>query len=579
MSNTIQTSNQAAMDVTFSARRHMRLRLVLPIVFFLLISVVAMLIIFIMQRSVTSSIETLAKVVMTRVSQRVMENTSHYLESAASVVQMNAMVLQKEPIQTEEEDRAFLAFFDRTSRKQLNLFPYFGLIYQGDHKGNHWLNKREQDGTIHERVITRKDDSPASKQAFEKFSRHPKATEQDRQAIAEGIAPYVETQWYEQDQNGKLVPKEKDPIKVYDPRARPWYQGAKENNKPFWTDVYAWEDKYRGVISRQVGITVSAPMMRHGRLVGVSGIDISLQAVSNFLRSMEIMKNGQAFILNGKGETVGLSNYTEVLAKIELDGGSVALNHVSKISNHAVAASYQAMRQSLALTKQQSFHLQAGRVVAFNLANQRYYGFYKPFTSDFGLDWTVGVIVPEDDFLGDVKKEVRRSLMVVLASICFMILAGVLIGRMITKPLHGLSEEVERIIQFDLAPTPPLKTRFLELGMISFAFTRMKLELAKMVDTISAHTKTLDWSSEEFANIALTLEDSTQTMRSNMKTAHLALQNMPEQTHSKEVMGAMTQMEYSLNELQNLSQPVIQRAQNVTHIAHALRKALQTFRI
>lgn len=579
MSYTHKTTDQSTAEAMFSTHRTVRLRYILPVVFFLLVSVVALLIIFIMQRSVTTSIETLAEVVMTRVSQRVLERTRNYLESAANVVQMNAVVLQRNPAHSEGDEQEFLAVFNRTTRKQLELFPHFGLVYQGDEKGNHWLNKREQDGTIHVRVITRKEDSPISKQVLETFSKHAKVTEEDRQAIAQGIAPYVETRWHEQNREGQLLRGEQDPIKIFDPRLRPWYQGAKNHNKLFWTDVYAWEEKYQGIINRQVGITVSAPMVKEGQLLGVSGIDISLQAVSNFLRSLEIMQHGRAFILNDKGETVGLSNYREVLGNAETNGGSVTLNHVSHISDKAIAASYPAMRSKLGLIKEQAFLLQEEQVVVFDVANEKYYGFYKPFTSDFGLNWTVGVVVPEDDFLGDVKQEIRRSLMVVAVSICFMIAAGIFISRLITRPLHDLGKEVELIMQFDLAPTPPLKTRFQELGMISFAFARMKLELANMINTISGHAKTLDWSAEEFSNIALTLEDSTQTMEEQLKSAQDALQDMPEMARSIEAKEAITRMERSLKELRSLSQPVIQRAQNMTNIASALRKALQTFRI
>ena len=579
MSYTHETTDQSTTKERFSTHRTVRLRYVLPVVFFSLVSVVAMLILFIMQRSVTTSIETLAEAVMTRVSQRVLEQTRTYLESAANVVQMNAEVLQRNPTHSAEDEQEFLEIFNRTTRKQLELFPHFGLVYQGDEKGNHWLDKREQDGTIHVRVITRKEDSPISKQAFETFSKHAKVTEEDRQTIARGIAPYVETHWYEQNREGQLLRGEQDPIKVYDPRSRPWYQGAKSHNKLFWTDVYAWEEKYQGIINRQVGITVSAPMVKEGQLLGVSGIDISLQAVSNFLRGMEIMQHGRAFILNDKGETVGLSNYQEVLNNLGGNSSSVTLNHVSHISDQAIAASYPAMRSKLGLTEKQPFLLQEERVIAFDVANERHYGFYKPFTSDFGLNWTVGVVVPEDDFLGNVKQEIRRSLIVVTVSICFMIVAGIFISRMITRPLHDLGQEVALIMQFDLAPTPPLKTRFQELGMISFAFARMKLELANMINTISGHAKTLDWSAEEFSNIALTLEDSTQTMGEQIKSAQDALQNVPDMARSIEAGEAITRMERSLKELHSLSQPVIQRAQNMTNIALALRKALQTFRI
>lgn len=579
MPNNTEHSDHAVENTVLPTGRYVKLHRVLPLTFLLLISAVAMLVVFLMQSSASTSIEALAKVVMTRVSQRVLEKARYYLESAASVVQINATALQPNLHASENNHAPFLTLFNQTTTKQLKLFPYFGLIYQGDQQGNHWLNKREQDGTVHVRVITRKENSPASQHALKTFANHPKITDQDRQAIAKGIAPYLETYWYEQKENGQLVRGEKDTTKVYDPRMRPWYLGAKEHDRLFWTDVYAWEDRYQGTIRHQVGITASAPMVQDGQLIGVSGIDISLQALSTFLREMEIMKNGRAFILNDKGEVVGLPNYEDVLGKMEENTPSVQLNHISKISDQAIAASYPKIRASLKITEQQPLSLQQKHLIAFDVAKQRYYGFYTPFTSDFGLNWTVGVVIPEDDFLGDIKQEMQQNLVVVLISIGCMLLIGIFVSRMITRPLHDLEGEVEQIIRFDLAPTPPLDTKFQELGLISFAFTRMKLELARMVNTISSHTKTLDWSSEDFSDIALILEDSTKTMHESIEASKLALQDMPEQVHSEKIMVAITQMEESLSELRNLSQPVTQKAQKMTDIALALREALQVFRI
>ncbi|MEO5349815.1 MAG: methyl-accepting chemotaxis protein [Magnetococcus sp. YQC-3] len=555
-----------------------RLRLFLPIVFCLLIALVSLLIIFIVNRSATSSIESLAGDVMTRVSQRVVDKTSHYLDSAAQAVQMNAVSWQRGAEQA--DGGRFLEFFNRTSREQLQLFPYFGLIYYGDEQGNHWLNKREQDGTVHVRVIARKDDSPASRQALDWWAKQPKGSEQERQAMAQGLAPYLETDWYEQEGEGALVRGEHDPIKIYDPRLRPWYTGAKEQKKLFWTDVYAWEEKYRGVTGYQVGITVSSPVAIAGKLAGVCGIDISLQAVSHFLRDMEIMKNGRAFILNAKGETVGLPQYGEVLEKGDAAQGAVKLNHVSKITDGAVVSSYAALRATLGLTGDQPVVLQKERVITFRVADQQYYGFYKPFATDLGLNWTVGVVIPEDDFLGSVKQEMQRSLLVALVSVCFMLVMGVLIGRLITNPLAHLGREVERIMALDLAPSPSLVTRFREFRMISLAFTRMKLTLAGMVNTLAVHTKTLDWSAEEFGNMALTLEDSTQTMQSGVEAVQSVVQRMPEGTPAKgDLLQAMAQVEESLQVLNQLSQPIVEQVEQMNQSAHALRQTLQSVRI
>jgi methyl-accepting chemotaxis protein len=295
---------------------------------------------------------------------------------------------------------------------------------------------------------------------------------------------------------------------------------------------------------------------------------------------MEIMKNGRAFILNAKGETVGLPQYGEVLEKGDAAQSAVKLNHVTKVTDAAVVNSYAALRTALGLTGEQPVVLQKERVITFRVADQQYYGFYKPFATELGLNWTVGVVIPEDDFLGSVKQEMQRSLLVALVSICFMIVMGVLVGRLITNPLAHLGREVERIMALDLAPSPSLFTRFQEFRMISLAFTQMKLTLAGMVNTLSVHTKALDWSAEEFGNMALTLEDSTQTMRSGVDAVQAAVQRMPEGTEARgDLLQAMTQVEESLRVLNQLNQPMVEQVEQVNQSASALRKTLQSVRI
>ncbi|MBF0402150.1 MAG: methyl-accepting chemotaxis protein [Magnetococcales bacterium] len=580
MSAAIDSSDPAARRSVLPPGRYVRLRIFLPIIFCLLIGVVSLLIIFITHRSATRSIESLATDVMTRVSQRVVDKTSFYLDSAAYMVQMNANAWQRGQQEAAAVGQNFLELFDRTSREQLSLFPYFGLVYYGDQQGNHWLNKREQDGTIHMRVITRKEDSPASKQALEWAARQPKGTPEERDALARGLAPYLETYWYEQNQSGALVRSEQDPIKIYDPRLRPWYVGAMEQQKKFWTDVYGWEEKYKGVVSRQVGITVSAPVLRAGQLIGVCGIDISLQAVSLFLRDMEIIKHGRAFILNAQGETVSLPDYREVLASAEGSDDRVHLNHVSRVSDTAVAASYAALRAALGVEPAAAVELEKERVVSFPVAGQHYYGFFKPFATGLGLNWTVGVVVPEDDFLGSVKEEMRQSLLVALVSIVLMSVVAVLIGRLVTHPLAHLGREVERIMQLDLAPTPCLTTRLLEFRMISLAFTRMKLTLAEVVNTLSVHTRTLDWSAEEFANVALTLEEEGKGLQQALQGMRSSIDQLPEQEpETKALRQVAVQMEGSVRLLNQLSQPVVERVEAMNQSAQALRETLQSVRI
>ncbi|MEO5364729.1 MAG: hypothetical protein H7838_14085, partial [Magnetococcus sp. DMHC-8] len=96
MSHTVESATPSGGPAASSAALRVRLRIFLPIIFSLLISMVALLIIFITNRSATHSIQALAEEVMTRVSQRVVDKTSYYLDSAAHVVQMNATMWQRD---------------------------------------------------------------------------------------------------------------------------------------------------------------------------------------------------------------------------------------------------------------------------------------------------------------------------------------------------------------------------------------------------------------------------------------------------------------------------------------------------
>ena len=579
MSDTVEFADPSADQAALFARHYIRLRRFLPVIFCLLISVVFLVIILITHRSATRAVESMAEDVMTQASQRVVERSRGYLNAAAHEVRVNAEVWRRGQRGLVEEEQTFLDLFNRTSRAQLDLFPYFGLIYYGDQQGNQWLNKRERDGTAHVRVLTRKEDSPASRQALEKWAQQAEIAGQDRQAIAQGVAPYLETYWYEQNAQGQLVRGEQDPDMIYDPRMRPWYVGAKEQHGLFWTDVYAWKEEYQGVARRQVGITASAPMIRDGQLTGVCGIDISLEALSLFLHEMAIMKNGQAFILNTKGKTVGLPNYQEVLEKVGDSGDIVNLNHISKVTDPVLAASYAALRKELGLVGEQTLTLQE-RVITFSVADKHYYGYFKPFAAELGLDWVVGVVVPEDDFLGGVKEDMQRSLLLALASVFFAIVAGIIIGRWVTNPLAHLDREVALIMQLNMAPTPPLETRFLEFRMISLAFTRMKLALAEMVEALSVHTNTLDWSSEELTYIATLLENSTKIMQEDIKTVRSSVRQLPDQIATKKEMAtAMIRAEESLRVLRHLNEPVIKRVEELNQGTHELRKVLQSVRI
>jgi hypothetical protein len=83
---------------------------------------------------------------------------------------------------------------------------------------------------------------------------------------------------------------------AYDPRTRPWYREAIAAKKAIWTKIYA------GFTPGTVFIAASQPLYdRTGKLVGVSGVDLSLLNIQTFLIENTVSHFGQTFIIERSG--------------------------------------------------------------------------------------------------------------------------------------------------------------------------------------------------------------------------------------------------------------------------------------
>ena len=75
-------------------------------------------------------------------------------------------------------------------------------------------------------------------------------------------------------EDGKMIyGSGKKKAEGYDPRARGWYKQAKSEGKVGITDAYV------GATAKVLMVTVMAPIMKNGTMVGVVGIDLSLETL------------------------------------------------------------------------------------------------------------------------------------------------------------------------------------------------------------------------------------------------------------------------------------------------------------
>ncbi|MBF0097466.1 MAG: hypothetical protein HQM04_08250 [Magnetococcales bacterium] len=476
----------------------LHLKRFLPAAFFGLVSMVSLLSMMLQYHSSTRSAEEAAHATLTHIGRRTVEKIVGFLYPAAAIVQLNAHFL------AQESDNQFLERFNHLTWRQLALYPQFSLVYFGDRQGNHWLNKRERDGTIRTRMVQRLDDSAASRAALREAARST-GSEQ----VAALLKPYLETRWYGHRDNGTLVKQETVHDFNYDPRLRPWYTGAMEVNNLYWTNVYTWLDVFKGQHLTQVGITVSMPVQQADTLLGVAGIDIVLKDISDFLTHLEITPHGRVFIFNGQGETVALSDFAAVVRKG--GDGTLQLNRMTQVADPVIVASY---RQALGENAGDKPYSGGERYFTFRESGAHYFAYYAPMSLEPALNWTIGVVVPEEDFLAEANRTLWRTLLISVGCLLLIFLIGMRIGRSIMHSFSFLVEELRRISELDLRHTAPAKTLFVEFQELTDRFNRMKSELRDMVEVLSGQTTQLNQSARELTGAANNMSGEADKMRS-----------------------------------------------------------------
>jgi adenylate cyclase len=198
--------------------------------------------------------------------------------------------------------------------------------------------------------------------------------------------------WIHRDATGEESGREEDPTDTYDPRTRPWYEGALANDHLFWTGIYIFFSQ------RVPGITASAKYRDPNGRVYLFGVDITLDALSSFLASLEIGRTGRAVIIDNAGLLIAAPRGTAMLREIN---GEPAAPRVDELGDEVLTHAYD------------RFRIEGAGHRVIEVGYRRYISAVTPIKSA-GRNWSTMIVVPEDDFVGFVASNNRKALVMSL---------------------------------------------------------------------------------------------------------------------------------------------------------------------
>jgi diguanylate cyclase len=256
---------------------------------------------------------------------------------------------------------------------------------------------------------------------------------------------------------------------AYDPRTRPWYAVALAHDKPVWSRVY------NNFHTKEPTITLAKAVRRPDRsLAGVLATDLTLKALSEFLRTLKTSSNGIAFVMDADGYMIATSG-KEALYRMK-DGAAERLR-VEDMQTPLIRQAYANVRNWKGT--------QADAVIAreFDTASGPMEIAAGALGGKYGVDWIAVVVVPRADFMGGVSHTFVQGVFVAIVCIAIALFLGLTLLNRVLRDLRQLTDAAKRMGDGEPLPSLNIRRRD-ELGQLAMTFSEMEHNLR--IDKLTA---------------------------------------------------------------------------------------------
>ena len=255
----------------------------------------------------------------------------------------------------------------------------------------------------------------------------------------------------------------------YDPRTRPWFIRAAASDGPVWTDIYPSFDSGVPTLTRALAVYDGS-----GVMVGVTGVDLFLDHVQSFLHELDLGENGEVFVVGNDGTLIASH-----AAGNPGDAHGGALVPIGETEQRFTRAA----GEHLADQPGGYFAPDGGRRERVVLDGARGWLSLGAIGREQGLDWSIGVFVPEGDYLQPLDEQLWRVLPLALLTLVIVLAAFRVFVELVAKPLHQLRNGAARIAvgDFDV----PIDTACgNEVGDLARAIDSMRRRLRASFDEL-----------------------------------------------------------------------------------------------
>ncbi|MBV9657805.1 MAG: hypothetical protein JO295_06820 [Verrucomicrobia bacterium] len=265
--------------------------------------------------------------------------------------------------------------------------------------------------------------------------------------------------------DGTTAPLERNLPGGYDPRTKPWFQGALHISGVFWSDVYTFTEGERGISASLQCFTPG----RQSEPQGVFTADFFLHDITSFLSRVDPSHRRIVIAMMPTGEVFGVSSNFP-------------------FSTDAV------IRRLRELPPQEREKMHNGKLLRVNLefvgangAKEHGEVGFSASTVDGSFQLITGIGSPDSEFLGAVQANARWTLCIGVGALLLAAAASVLFTRRLARTLEIISRDLENVGRFQLTATAWTRTSLREIETVHASVDRMKAGLRSFGHYVPRH--------------------------------------------------------------------------------------------
>ena len=280
---------------------------------------------------------------------------------------------------------------------------------------------------------------------------------------------------------------------------RPWYINATQENPD---GQVVWSDIYEDATGQGLLVTASIPIQNNDKLVGVIGIDVSLNDIQETIESSQVFENSYTFLIDEIGQAIVLpeQGYLDILNQPSENFDTI-VNLKDNTSNFSAVI-------TAMLSAEKGFTEVQGDGESFMIA-------YAPLKH---TGWSLATVIPEAQLLQSItflQQELNtnardlifsRLLVSGLLLLVLAIVLGFWVASYLVNPVKKLVVAVQGFGQGDLDISFPTGRKD-EIGVLADTFQDVTGQLR---DTMNRLEERVDERTKYLENRAEQLQTATQ---------------------------------------------------------------------